>query len=173
MAYTPAIKEYKSALYDGSAEGYNDWLANMQGALGPVRLYTCLMKADYHGIDKDGKRVTSVDPSDIECGLDAQSFTAMWMQNTLTGSAKGTYNTLQSEITKNNSLCDCDSAPGGYQRRLSPTAYSVHMAIKELAKPDDCIKKLTRDMNEFHSPAKNLPANATATQAHKWLNEMA
>ena len=58
MAYTPPIKEYKSALYDGSAEGYNDWLANMQGALGPVRLYTCLMKADYHGIDKDGKRVT-------------------------------------------------------------------------------------------------------------------
>ena len=129
------------------------------------------MKANYHGIDKDGKRVTSVDPSDIECGLDAQSFTAMWMQNTLTGSAKGTYNTLQSEITKNNSLCNCGSAPEGYQRRLSPTAYSVHKAIKELAKPDDCIKKLTRDMNEFHSAAKNLPANATATQAHKWLND--
>jgi hypothetical protein len=159
-------KPYTGTPYDGSSNGYDQWLADMKGILAPMSLYPCLKNPDFYGYVK-GSILLGAPPEEIELGLDTQSRLCAWLQTTLTGKAKIMSMTLDSNIAVKNAQIEKLPEAEQEQIRAIPSAFDLHQTIKADSKPAESVEINQALMREAEED--DLQAGCTHDEAMTWF----
>ena len=170
------LKPYdpKLWLYDGSPAHWQKWTQTIKATLGGALMHPCLDSEDYQGFDsKQGKPVLRqhVPATSIQYQTDAQSLACIWMSGTLTGGAKLVHTNLERQYKLYQA--DPDQAPEEWHTggcRKSPSAYALYMAIKEHASPDNCIEKVSYDLDRMYK--LSFPRHPDYQNVSEWFEQL-